>query len=156
MHRFSLVVIFNRDRYFLPGNFHIWNSAHEYAGVSCFCRMLQQELQTIFFEGVCLTLILWGEVLILIGLNSSVFWDITSCNPFKVSRRFGVTCRYLEGRRICQARHQREAGSKHSSASSETSIDFQLTIRRYIPKDRTLHNHRCENLKPHVICLVYF
>jgi hypothetical protein len=31
--------------------------------------------------------------------------------------------------------------------SSETSVDFQRTTRRYIPKDRTLHNHRYENLK---------
>jgi hypothetical protein len=26
-------------------------------------------------------------------------------------------------------------------------IDFQGTTRRYVPEDRTLHNHRCENLK---------
>jgi hypothetical protein len=30
--------------------------------------------------------------------------------------------------------------------SSETSVDFQRTTRRYIPEDGTLHNHRCENL----------
>jgi hypothetical protein len=33
--------------------------------------------------------------------------------------------------------------------SSETSADFQRTVRRYIPEDRTLHNHRCENLRPY-------
>jgi hypothetical protein len=31
--------------------------------------------------------------------------------------------------------------------SSETSVDFQRVTRRYIPEDKTLHNHRCENLK---------
>jgi hypothetical protein len=31
--------------------------------------------------------------------------------------------------------------------SSETSVDFQRTTRRYIPEDGTLHNHHCENLK---------
>jgi hypothetical protein len=31
--------------------------------------------------------------------------------------------------------------------SSETSVDFQRTTRRYIPEDSTLHNYRCENLK---------
>jgi hypothetical protein len=31
--------------------------------------------------------------------------------------------------------------------SSETSVDFQRTTRRYIPEDVTLHNHRCENRK---------
>jgi hypothetical protein len=33
--------------------------------------------------------------------------------------------------------------------SSETSVGFQRTTRRYIPEDRTHHNHRCENLKSH-------
>jgi hypothetical protein len=31
--------------------------------------------------------------------------------------------------------------------SSETSLDFQRTARRYIPEDRTLHNPHRENLK---------
>jgi hypothetical protein len=31
--------------------------------------------------------------------------------------------------------------------SSETSVDFQRTTRRYIPQDGTLHSHRCEILK---------
>jgi hypothetical protein len=34
-----------------------------------------------------------------------------------------------------------------ATCSSQTSVDFQRTTRRYIPEDRTLHNHRCENLK---------
>jgi hypothetical protein len=33
--------------------------------------------------------------------------------------------------------------------SSETSVDTQQTTQRYIPEDGTLHNHRCENLKPY-------
>jgi hypothetical protein len=31
--------------------------------------------------------------------------------------------------------------------SSETSVDSQWTIWRYIPEDGTIHKHRCENLK---------
>jgi hypothetical protein len=31
--------------------------------------------------------------------------------------------------------------------SSEELVDLHRTTRRYIPEDRTLHNHRCENLK---------
>jgi hypothetical protein len=31
--------------------------------------------------------------------------------------------------------------------SSETSVGTQLTTRRFIPEDLSLHNHRCENLK---------
>jgi hypothetical protein len=33
------------------------------------------------------------------------------------------------------------------TCSSETSVDFQRTTWRYSPENRTLHNHRCENLK---------
>jgi hypothetical protein len=29
---------------------------------------------------------------------------------------------------------------------SETLVDLHRTIQHYIPEDRTLHNHRCENL----------
>jgi hypothetical protein len=36
-----------------------------------------------------------------------------------------------------------------ATCSSETLADFQL--RHYIPKERTLHNHRCENLKSYTI-----
>jgi hypothetical protein len=35
------------------------------------------------------------------------------------------------------------------TCSSETWVEIQLTIRRYISEDRTLHDHRCENLKPY-------
>jgi hypothetical protein len=33
---------------------------------------------------------------------------------------------------------------------SETSVDFHWTTRRYIPEDRTLHNHLCKNLKSNI------
>jgi hypothetical protein len=36
---------------------------------------------------------------------------------------------------------------KEATCSTETSAEFQRTTRRYIPRDRALHNHRCENLK---------
>jgi hypothetical protein len=40
------------------------------------------------------------------NMKSSIFWDITPCSPFKVSRRFGGTCRlHLQRRRISQARN---------------------------------------------------
>jgi hypothetical protein len=34
--------------------------------------------------------------------------------------------------------------------SSETSVDFQRSIRRYYRRDRTLHIQRCENLRSHM------
>jgi hypothetical protein len=39
--------------------------------------------------------------------------------------------------------------------SSETSADTQLTARRYIAEDGTLHNHRCENLKSYLEELIF-
>jgi hypothetical protein len=36
-----------------------------------------------------------------------------------------------------------------ATCSSETSVNFQWITGRYMPQDRTLHNHRCENLKPY-------
>jgi hypothetical protein len=38
--------------------------------------------------------------------------------------------------------------------SSETSVEFQRTTRRYIPDDGTLHNHRCENLESYMLELI--
>jgi hypothetical protein len=35
--------------------------------------------------------------------------------------------------------------------SSETSANFQRTTRRDVPQDRTLYNHRCENLKSYLV-----
>jgi hypothetical protein len=32
-------------------------------------------------------------------------------------------------------------------SSEETYVDFQRITRRYIPEDKTLHNHICENLR---------
>jgi hypothetical protein len=47
-----------------------------------------------------------------------------------------------------------EAGSKFFNPEDRSDIflwnvvEFQLTTLCYIPEDRTLHNHRCENLNP--------
>jgi hypothetical protein len=99
------------------------------------------------------------EVLITVVMKSSVVWNITLCSPLKVSRCFGGTWRiHLQGRRIGKARNQHEAGSKESpllatcfmlvscltdslmlkmeaTCYSETSVDFQLSIKHYIPED---------------------
>jgi hypothetical protein len=36
--------------------------------------------------------------------------------------------------------------------SSETSVDYQRITGRYIPEDRTVHNHVCENFRSHLFC----
>jgi hypothetical protein len=35
--------------------------------------------------------------------------------------------------------------------SSETPVDFQRTAQHYFPEDRTLHNHRWDNLKSYIV-----
>jgi hypothetical protein len=78
------------------------------------------------------------------GMRRSVSWDITLCSPLKVNQRFGG---------LCRLHPQCEAGSNQSyiwflswlfltqkieaTCSSETSVDFQRTTRRYIPDHRT-------------------
>jgi hypothetical protein len=53
---------------------------------------------------------------------------------------------HLQRSRTSQAKNQRKSRWQ-AKCSSETSVDFQRTTRRYIPEERTLHNHRYENLK---------
>jgi hypothetical protein len=38
--------------------------------------------------------------------------------------------------------------------SSEMSVDFQRTTRRYISENRTIRKHRCENLRSYKVCKV--
>jgi hypothetical protein len=97
------------------------------------------------------------EVFTAVVMKSDIVWDITSCSPLKVNRRFGGTYRlYLQGRDINQARNQRSRSVFHllsrwflsqlifstlkmeAMCSSETSVDTQRTTRRYIPEDCTL------------------
>jgi hypothetical protein len=47
---------------------------------------------------------------------------LVSCLAYSLTQKMEVTC------------------------SSETSVDFQQATWHYIPADRTLHNHCCENL----------
>jgi hypothetical protein len=55
------------------------------------------------------------EVLTEVIRKSSVFWDITQCSPFRVSRSFRGTFRLrLHGWRVSQARNEHVARSKKS------------------------------------------
>jgi hypothetical protein len=105
-----------------------------------------------------------SEALTAVVMKSSIFCDIMLCNPLKANRYFGGTHRrHLQGRRS-RARNQLctllfpacfHAGFLfgYSSTlkmgvicSSETSVDFQRTTRRYILYDRTLRFTYCLNL----------
>jgi hypothetical protein len=78
------------------------------------------------------------------------------CSPLSVNRRFGASEFCLSP--VCSL----VSCSAYSSTlkmeaicSFKTSVGFQRTTRRYIPEDGTVHNHRCENLKPQIKILIY-
>jgi hypothetical protein len=80
---------------------------------------------------------IWFQVLSAVVIKSSIFWDITPRSPLKVSRHIGG---------LLAARDLQVSCLSYSSIlnmkatwSSETSVVFQHTVRRYIPEDRTIH-----------------
>jgi hypothetical protein len=95
------------------------------------------------------------EVITAVVMTIFVFWNIAPCSSVNVSWCFRGSCRlHLQGRRVNQARNQHEIAyfmlvclllglpsieNMEAKCSSESSVDFQRTIRRYIPEDRTLH-----------------
>jgi hypothetical protein len=82
-------------------------------------------------------------------VKSVIFWDITSCSPLKVNRRFGGIYRlHLQVGEEAEHEISMKAGGKQNSVyhscsaysptlkieaigSSETSVDFQRTTRLY-------------------------
>jgi hypothetical protein len=87
-------------------------------------------------------------------MKSTIFWDITSCSPLKVNRRYEGTYRlHLQGKSKKWAWMQ--VTSRASllvtwfvlvscfaySTTSVTPVDFQRTTSCYIPEDSTLHIH---------------
>jgi hypothetical protein len=103
------------------------------------------------------------EVLTAVVMKSTIFWDITPCSALKVNRRLGGTYHlHLQGRRIRSACHLLLQWflarlifwtlKMEAICSSYTSVEFQRTIRRYIPKDcilQTRHTFR-------VLCHAFF
>jgi hypothetical protein len=96
-------------------------------------------------------------------IKSSIFWDISLCCPLKVNLRFGRTYRlHLHSRRISRARSHllsrwclvqlniRPLIKQEAACSSETSVEFQRTTRRYIQDGVIIHNHCFENIKPYI------
>jgi hypothetical protein len=71
--------------------------------------------------------------------KSSIFWDETPCRPLMAKQDLISCLSYSSTLKM------------EETYSSETSVVFQRTTRRYIPEDRTPHNDRCENLRPYTI-----
>jgi hypothetical protein len=82
--------------------------------------------------------------------KSTIFRKITPCSPLKVNRRFGGTYRRWQAEqsaRLClppvftlvSCLAYSSTLKMEAKCSSETSVEFQRTTRRYIPEDNTLH-----------------
>jgi hypothetical protein len=72
------------------------------------------------------------EVLTPVVMKSSIFWDITLRSAVKVGWRFGGKCGLLFFTLVYLA--YSPTLKMEATCSSETSVDFQRTTRRYIPE----------------------
>jgi hypothetical protein len=89
--------------------------------------------------------------------NRTVFLDVTPCSPLLVHQRFGGTKYFhLQRRKVSSVcclyltRYLLSISSileMEAIRSSETSMNFYRTTRRYILWKITLPSHRCEDLK---------
>jgi hypothetical protein len=68
-------------------------------------------------------------------MKISVFWAVAPCCLVAVYRRFRGTCCLLIALMI------------EVASTSETSVNFYQTTRRYNREERHLYTRRCENLK---------
>jgi hypothetical protein len=85
-------------------------------------------------------------------LKSTVFRDILImlCSPLKVNWLALLgTCFMLVSCMAYSSTLKMEV-----TCSSETLVHVPLNTECHIPEDRTIHNHRCENLKSYNISLV--
>jgi hypothetical protein len=72
-------------------------------------------------------------------MKSTIFWDRTQCSPLKINQRFGGTyCLHLlcfpPSLTLISCSAYSSALKMEAIFSSETSVEFQRTTRRYIPK----------------------
>jgi hypothetical protein len=84
--------------------------------------------------------------------NVGIFWGITAFSSLKVNQNESRWQAEPFRMDFCLA--YPSTLKAEAIYSSETSVDFQWTTRCYVPEGRTLHNHRCENLKFYISNLI--
>jgi hypothetical protein len=76
----------------------------------------------------------------MVSIKFRVFWDVAPCSHNEVDRRFrGAIALIMKAVR-----------------TSETSINFIVTTRLYIPEDPKLHTRRREKLNSHIMLLFIY
>jgi hypothetical protein len=77
-------------------------------------------------------------------LKNFIFWDTMPCMPLEVKADL-YTCFIQVSCMACSLTLKME-----EICFSDMSVDFKRTTRRYFPEERTIHDHRCENLKSYL------
>jgi hypothetical protein len=76
------------------------------------------------------------EVLTVVVMKSTIFWDITPCSPLKVNWRFGEThCLQLQGRILSQARNQGESLAPAFTLVSCSAYSLTLKMEAMFPQN---------------------
>jgi hypothetical protein len=68
----------------------------------------------------------------------------------KIKKKFGVMYSHTPCFMLASYLSYSSTLKMEATSSSETSVEFQGTTRRYIPEDRKLHSHGCENLNSYI------
>jgi hypothetical protein len=116
----------------------------------------------------CLRVGSWGEFLETRERKSSVFWGISPCRPLILKPRFRKNMspqsswsKNKQSRKPAWKELANKSFCFHAGFllglyfepemeaiySSERSVVLQRPTKLYIPEDKSLHNHRCDNLK---------
>jgi hypothetical protein len=88
-------------------------------------------------------------------ISSSTFFNITPCSPLKFNRLLEEHVAFMALLAACfmlvSCLAYSSALKLEATWFSETLVEFQRTTCRYIPEDRILHSHGCENLKSYKV-----
>jgi hypothetical protein len=79
----------------------VWNKLMNYGTLSLMCTLQQQQQNVV--KNILVYIAPYRTVYI---LNISTFWNITPCNPLKISQRFGKIYRlHLDGINQARSKH---------------------------------------------------
>jgi hypothetical protein len=77
-------------------------------------------------------LVLGVEVFRAVAMKNSVFWDITPCSPLNIYRRFEGSELFVTYFMLFPSLVHSSTLKMEATCSSEISVDFQPSKRRYI------------------------
>jgi hypothetical protein len=98
-----------------------------------------------------------------VSIKNTIFWDTTPCSSLKVIWRLRGTLPTSSGSKLCLPPAFVLVSCSAYSLTLKMEAMFLQNIgwlstdyTALYPKDRTLHNHWCENLKSYMVVWVYW